>query len=329
MTGSDPRVDAPDAIQQPDLDEVRRILLQHPCLLDAHCALQADPERPGHGQLMAWVVPEPTSLRVPAAGLCTLVTEDGEEFAGSLCDVSFDGLRLKTADVPPSVGARVQAVVESPALGNGLEGWLGEVAWTRGREVGMAFGANWNEREAIYRLIQDFADAGAPAHDAASASDAPSPGRNIGRRTRVSIDLPAAVTLPSGRKISLRTRDVSASGLGLEGYRGPDLVGQSLQIELRIHGGADHPLRAVVARQTADGLLGVELDARSDAATWLAEMVDLSIRTRAVGSRVLLGWLGEMLGADLPSVRFVVLDALPRDESGEVETSRLPRPFHA
>ena len=67
MTGSDPRVDAPDAIQQPDLDEVRRILLQHPCLLDAHCALQDDPERPGHGQLMAWVVPEPTSLRVPAA----------------------------------------------------------------------------------------------------------------------------------------------------------------------------------------------------------------------------------------------------------------------
>ncbi len=327
MTGSDPRVDAPEAIQQPDLDEVRRILLQHPCLLDAHCALQADPDRPGHGQVVAWVVPEPTSLRVPAAGLCTLVTEDGDEFAGSLCDVSFDGLRLKTADVPPPVGARVQAVVESPALGGGLEGWLGEVAWTRGREVGMAFGANWNEREAIYRLIQDFADAGVSVHDAESAADAPAPGRNIGRRTRVAIDLPCAVTLPGGRKISLRTRDVSASGLGLMGYQGPDLVGQSLAVELRIYGGADHPLRVVVARQTADGLLGVELDAHCEAATWLAEMVDLSIRTRAVGSRVLLGWLGEMLGPDLPSVRFVVLDSLPRDDDGEVQVTLLPCPF--
>ncbi|MBK8979463.1 MAG: PilZ domain-containing protein [Planctomycetes bacterium] len=308
---------------QDSLDALAAALREHPCLAEVHVAeVPAETAGvPGGGAaVVAWVVPERASLRVPARGPCLLVEDDGREHPGQLVDVSFDGLRVRVDSVPPPVGAAVQANVEPAALAGGVEGWLGVVCWQAGRDVGISFAGNWDERAALVRLIHECAE----QHEQAAAEPEPFP---AGPAPRIALDVACTLTDPAGVGHATRTLDISATGIGLvapAGLHGA-LHGAAVRLRLGVPGGSDRALPGVVVREDG-GVLGVALAPDAAARDWLGGLVARAIRSRVVSARSLTGWLAQA-GVALPdSLRVVVTDALPRD-GGALRVADLPPPL--
>lgn len=278
---------------------VAGVLRQHPCIAEAR--LKIDEEHFESPKLVAFVVPETASFRVPAEGRCSLIDEDGHEWPSSLCDVSFDGMRLRVDQgiVPPAVGEWVQAHVEASAIG-GMMGWLGRVCWQRGSEIGVGF-LESGDAEELQRFVQAFSS---------TPHGALEPEAEVGPRTRVMLDVPVQVAFDGGEQRSLRTLDLSPTGVALSGYEGPDPVGRPVEVRLMIPMLDKHVIPGVVVRQDGD-LIGLSLAPHPDLRGTLESYVEMAIRTRSVTAPVLQRWVEANLSDVAAPDAWFVVDRLP------------------
>ena len=126
--------------------------------------------------------------------------------------------------------------------------------------------------------------------------------------------------------LRLRTVDVSPTGVGLVGEVGRDLLGQGVEVTLRVVDGEHRRIRGCVTRQSK-GRLGIALAPSEDDGEWLTGMVEMAIRTRIVSQDVLRHWIRLTVGADDAPERILVVERLQRAASGEIERTGLPCPF--
>ena len=283
-----------------------QVLRAHPAIADAFVAEDE------LGRTLAWFVPDRHSGRVPATGSCSLIDEGGAEFSGELVDVSFDGIRVRCAEAPPEVGALVQMVIESPALG-GVDGRLGRVRWRRGHEAGVNFEGNFDDAHGLVRFVQAFVE----------AANGPSPeGPQISPQTRVRCELACMVDLGSAGSCAGRTVDVSAAGLLVELALTPtvDWRDQKLTVSLDVPGAPS--LRGTVLRQSGRRF-GICLLPDEAASRFLCDLVTACVRDNAVSQSTLHAWLrAHGLGG---VTSFCAVESIARDARGVVDPAALPR----
>ena len=283
------------------LGELSGLLRSHPCI--AAAKLTVETEYFDEPSIAAWVVPEPAMFRVPATGRVHLIGIDGNEWAASLCDASFDGLRVRLLEgqTAPDVGTNLQIHVESSAIG-GLVGWMGQVSWQAGMELGIGFSPDSNDEQ-----LRRFVDAFTREAAGAIASET-----EIGTRTRVALDLPVTVQFGSAEPRSLRTDDLSPTGVSLSGYEGPDPTGNSVLLSLGIPSLGEQLIQGIAVRREEDrvGIALVPDESQQDS---LRSLVEAAIRMRVVTAPILSRWMEEMQ-PDLPQPdTWFVVDALPED----------------
>lgn len=280
------------------------ILRAHPAIADACAADGTD------GVLRLWVAPRPTGARVPAQGRCAVVTDDGEQVAASLIDVSYDGVRMLCDSTPPEVGAHVQMVIESDALG-GIDGRLGTVRWRHGRDVGVAFEGNFDEGHALVRFVQAFVDAAA----AKERTDDP-----IDPNTRIACELPCLIEFGNETVRAAHTIDLSCAGVFLELDQVPTVDWRDAKINLRLEAAHAPVMRGRVVRQE-QGRLGIGLDADDDARRFLVDLVRASVRDATISRAAIAAWLAAH-GHRTP-MPIEMIDAIPRDAAGAVDHDAL------
>ncbi|MEO0479754.1 MAG: PilZ domain-containing protein [Planctomycetota bacterium] len=283
------------------LGELSAFLRSHPCIAEAKLTVES--EYFDEPRIAAWVVPEPAMFRVPATGRVQLIGIDGTEWAAAMCDASFDGLRVRLLDgqAAPEVGTNLQIHVESSAIG-GMVGWMGQVSWQAGMELGIGFSPD-SDQEQLRRFVEAFT---------CEASGAISSETEIGFRTRVALDVPVRVQFGSSEPRSLRSYDLSPTGVGLSDYEGPDPTGNPVRLSLGIPGLVEQKIHGIAVRRDGDRV-GIALVPDEAQQSRIRDLVEAAIRMRVVTAPILSRWMREMQ-PDLPQPdAWFVVDALPED----------------
>ena len=284
--------------------ELEAVLRAHPAIDDACATDGAD------GMPRLWVVPRPSTARVPAHGRCALVTDDGEQVEGSLVDVSYDGVRIHCDSPPPEVGAHVQMVIESDALG-GVDGRLGTVRWRHGRELGVAFHGNFDEGHALVRFVQAFVDAAAATERTEDRVDP---------NTRIAAQLPCLVEFGNETVRAAHTIDVSCTGVFLELDQVPTVDWRDAKISLRLEVAHAPVMRGRVVRQE-QGRLGIGLDADGGVHQFLVDLVRASVRDATISRAAIAAWLAAH--GHRTRIPIEMIDAIPRTAAGDVDHDAL------
>jgi hypothetical protein len=280
-------------------------LCAHPGIADAHVEVDAA------GRLEAWIVPPRKRGRIPARGTCLLVDEDGRETAADLCDVSFDGIRLRCRSTPPEVATTVQMVIESPALG-GIDGRFGVVRWCHGTELGVGFHGNFDEALDLVRFVQAFVDA---AEGVTLELDSA-----VDPRTRALCSVTCRVRLGEHAETMARTVDLSMEGAQVELELVPTVDWRDEIITLRLQSPREATFCGRVVRQ-AGRRLGVLFDAEQTDRKVIVDLVRASVLECSISTSSILAWLVAH-GCPTPH-RVTVIEAIPRDRDGSVDRSEL------
>lgn len=193
-------------------------LAEHPGVVDVYA------EESETGGVRVFVVALPGGGRVPAEGRCALIDASGGQVEGILRDVSLAGVRVIVEGDPPDIGTPVQMWIEAEALGAGVDGWLGQVRWVHGQEVGVSFAGNFDEGLPLVRLVRAFAEA---------ADGLPSMPTPVDPRTRARI-IRRAVMQVGTLSVEAVATDVSETGLGLRARDSVRLDLRSRDVQIRV-----------------------------------------------------------------------------------------------
>lgn len=310
-----------------NIAEIRELLVEHPAIGDAVTIYNSDEN--GRNELVAYVSPIMDLSRVPVSIPCTVENDFGEKYRTVTVNISGNSISIKSDLLTWSMNQQVWVRIDLKGV-NKNKKLPGYIKWYSSEIANISLDISKedfaNIQKALNNLFLSSKDSAVGADDAENSLE------GIDSRIRAPFYEPCLIKLPRQRDLlEVSAQNISNNGIMISGIKERCIPDQKVKICLVL---PEHDetlwVNGFVVWQSKENM-GIKFNLDNSDSAIISNSVNTILRTEnnkfsLFSISDIKTYLMDYLPEDIVPQKYILLDEIPKNNSGGVQFSALPNP---